>query len=104
MVTTSWPFDQLRNCVVIVAPEVFSRDEPILPVTHDVDDHGWQFAGLTDSGPEKARVMSLAEVVETDSPLFELCKLPVGWHARRRSVKGPWILEPLHDNDRVSRR
>jgi hypothetical protein len=97
MVNTSWPFDQPPTCAVFVTQEVFSGDEPILHVTHDADDHGWQFVGLTYSGPEKARVMSLAEVVPTDSSLFELSKLPVSWHPWRHAVKEPWIREPLDD-------
>jgi hypothetical protein len=97
MVNPLWPFDQPRNCAVIVTQEVFAGDEPILHVTQDADDHGWQFAGVTYSGAEKARVMSLAEVVQTDSSLFELSKLPVGWHAWRHAVKEPWIREPLDD-------
>ena len=98
MVNASWPFDQPRNCAVIVTQEVFSGDEPILHVTHGADDHGWQFAGLTYSGPEKAKVMSLAEVVQTDSSLLELSQLPIGWHAWRHAVEEPWIREPLDDS------
>jgi hypothetical protein len=96
--TDSWPFDQPRNCAVIVTGEVFARTEPILHVTHDSDDHGWQFAGLTYSGPEKAKVISLSEVVRMGSSLLELSKLPVGWHAWRHAEKEPWIREPLDDS------
>ena len=93
----AWPFDQPRNCAVIVTQEVFACTEPILHVTHDADDHGWQFAGLTYSGPEKARIISLLEVIRMDSSVLELSKLPVGWHAWRHAVKEPWIREPLDD-------
>jgi hypothetical protein len=98
MVNSSRPFDQPRNCAVIVTDEVFSGQEPILHVTHDADDHGWQFAGLTYSGPEKAKIMSLAEVVQTDSSLLKLSQLPIGWHAWRHAVEEPWIREPLDDS------
>jgi hypothetical protein len=42
--------------------------------------------------------MSLAEVVQTDSSLLELSKLPVGWHAWRHAVEEPWIREPLDES------
>jgi hypothetical protein len=96
--TDSWPFDQPRNCAVIVTREVFDRTEPILHVTYDSDDDGWQFAGVTYSGPEHAKVMALHEVVRMDSSLLELSKLPVGLHAWRHAVKEPWMREPLDDS------
>ncbi len=76
--TDPWPFDQSRSCAVFVTQAVFAGKEPILHVTHDSDDHGWQFAGPTYNVPENARVLALAEVVRTDSSLLELSKLPVG--------------------------
>ncbi|MGH8094386.1 MAG: hypothetical protein ACREIF_13095 [Chthoniobacterales bacterium] len=96
--STAWPFDQPRDCAVIVTGEMFFGDEPVLHVTHDADDHGRQFAGLTYSGPEKAKIISLAEIGQTDSSLLELSKLPVGWHAWRYAVEEPWIREPLDDS------
>jgi len=38
-----WPFDQLPNCAVITLRRIVFGSAPILHVTHDRDDHGWQF-------------------------------------------------------------
>ena len=63
MSTDSWPFDQPRNCAVFVTREVMDREEPILLVTHDTDDHGWQFIGSTDGTPENARIIAFWVIV-----------------------------------------
>ena len=93
-----WPFDQPRNCAVFTTREVLEGDEPILHVTHDADDHGWQFIGLSAGSTENARTISLLEAVRMDSSVLELSKLPVGWHAWRHGEKEPWIREPLDDS------
>ncbi len=50
--TDPWPFDQPRNCASFVTREVMDRDEPnSVLVTHDSDDHGWQFIGSSDGMP-----------------------------------------------------
>ena len=43
-----WPFDQRPDCAVISLREIVFESAPILHVTHDSDDHGWQFLGLED--------------------------------------------------------
>jgi hypothetical protein len=93
----SWPFDQPRDCAVLVTREVLERTEPILRVTHDSDDHGWQFIGSSDGTPENGRVVALHEAVELDPSILQLADLPVGRHAVRDSVKGPWKREAIDD-------
>jgi hypothetical protein len=67
-----WPFDQPRNCAVFTAREVLEREEPILRVTHDTDDHGWQFLG-SDARTEDAKIISLEEAVELDPSVLQVC-------------------------------
>ena len=103
--TDYWPFDQPRNCAVITIRGILDGTEPILHVTHDEDDHGWQFLGLRDADPNEAKVMSLAEVVASDSSILQLADLPPGWHAWRRSIADAWTRElnphdTSTDNDR----
>jgi hypothetical protein len=75
---------------------VLERGEPILHVTHDTDDHGWQF--LTgDARAEDAKIILLEEAVELDPSVLQLADLPVGWHAWRTSVEEPWIREIIPD-------
>jgi hypothetical protein len=89
--TDPWPFDQPRNCASFVTREVMDREEPILLVTHDSDDHGWQFIGSSDGTPENARIIALHEAVALDPSVVELADLPPGWHAQRDAVGEPWI-------------
>jgi hypothetical protein len=88
--TDPWPFDQPRNCATFVTREVMDREEPILLVSHDADDHGWQFIGSTDGMPENARIIALHEAVALDPSVAELADLPPGWQAQRDAAGQPW--------------
>jgi hypothetical protein len=89
-----WPFDQARNCAVFTTRLVVERREPILHVTHDADDHGWQFIGSSDCTRENHMIIAFHEAVELDPSVLEVADLPVGWHAVRESPKHPWIRGP----------
>jgi hypothetical protein len=90
----AWPFDQPRNCAVITLRQIVFDKQPILHVTHDSDDHGWQFLGLEDAKVEDGAVVCFDEITKMDSSLLQLADLPPGWHAFRRSVQDAWIREP----------
>ena len=92
--TDYWPFDQPRNCAVITIRGILDGTEPVLHVTHDEDDHSWQFLSLRAADPNEAKVMSLAEVVAMDSSILQLADLPPGWHAWRSSITDDWTREP----------
>ena len=99
MVTAdSWPFDQPRDCAVFVTREVLDRAEPILLVTHDSDDCGWQFIGSSRGTVESGRIIGLGEAVQLDPSVLQLADLPVGWHAFRESVRSPWKREAVGDH------
>jgi hypothetical protein len=91
-----WPFDRPRNYSVFTTRQVLQRQEPILRVTHDTDDHSWQFLGR-DAGAEDGKIISLEEAVELDPSVLQVADLPVGWHAWRSSVEEPWIREIIPD-------
>jgi hypothetical protein len=93
---SSWPFDQPRNCAVFTTRQVMEREEPILHVTHDPDDHGWQFHS-SNARLEEAKIITLEEAVALDPSVLQLADLPVGWHAWRQSAEDPWIREPYPD-------
>jgi len=86
----SWPFDQPKNCAAITMRQVLARTEPILLVSHDADDHGWQFIGSTDANVGDGRVVSLAEIMQLDPTVLEIADLPPGWQAVRTKIGGPW--------------
>ena len=103
--TDSWPFDQPRNCAAITIRGILDGTEPILHVTHDEHDCGWQFLSLRDACPDEAKLLCLEEVVAMDSTILQLADLPPGWHAWRRTIADAWICEPnpqhtSTDNDR----
>jgi hypothetical protein len=85
-----WPFDQPRNCATLTMRQVLDGTEPILLVSHDADDHGWQFIGTSDGCFEDARVVSLEEMVQLDPTVLEVADLLPGWQAIRVSVGGAW--------------
>jgi hypothetical protein len=91
-----WPFDQPRDCAVFTTRQVLEREESILRVTHDNDDHGWQFLG-SDVRADDAKIISLEEAVELDPSVLQVADLPVGWRAWRASVEEPWIREIIPD-------
>jgi hypothetical protein len=85
-----WPFDQARNCAVITLKRIIAGNRPILRVTHDLEDHGWQFLDGDDVEESDAAVVGLAEIVALDPSLLEVADLPPGWCAWRSSPTAPW--------------
>jgi hypothetical protein len=92
-----WPFDQPRNAACITLRSIIFGNAPILHVTHDEDDHGWQFLGLEDAQESDACVVAFQKIVAKDSSILELADLPPGWHAWRRSPTSAWQRTPNTD-------
>ena len=87
----NWPFDQPRNCAVFTLRQIVFDGEPILSVSHDEDDHGWQFLGLDDAVEADAAVVSLSEIIGLDPTVLEVADLPPGFRAWRRAVGDQWV-------------
>src|SRR5215831_16228001 len=85
------PFDQPRNCATITMSQVLDGSEPILLVSHEADDHAWQFIGSTDANVPDGRVVCLEEIIHLDPTVLEVADLPPGWQAIRHCVGGPWL-------------
>jgi hypothetical protein len=94
----TWPFDQPRNCATITMRQVLDGSEPILLVSHDADDHAWQFIGTTDASVPDGRVVCLEEMVRLDPTVLEVADLPPGWQAIRDKAGGHWSRR-LHPPD-----
>ncbi len=88
-----WPFDQPPNCAVISLKQIVEEGQPILHVTHDEDDHGWQFLTFDDVNEGDGKVVLFKNIVKLDDSLIELADMPPGWHAYRRSINDEWIIE-----------
>ena len=85
-----WPFDQPRNCATITTRQILDGLEPIVLVSHDEDDHGWQFLGESGAVMADARVVTLEAIVELDPTVLGVADLEPGWQASRTSVGRPW--------------
>jgi hypothetical protein len=94
MASLDWPFDQQPNCAVISLCSIVFRGAPILHVTHDADDHGWQFLGAERATMKEATVIALQEVVDLDPTVLEIADIPPGWHAWRASAASSWSRGP----------
>jgi hypothetical protein len=88
--TEDWPFDQPPNCAVITLKAIVAGEMPILFVSHDERDHGWQFLSGDPVSKEDASVVALREIVELDPSILKLADLPAGWVATRRSAYAGW--------------
>jgi hypothetical protein len=100
MMEATWKFDQPPNCAVFTIRDVLYRAEPVLHVTHDEDDHGWQFLCANAPRESDARIVALEKMLNLDPTLHELADLPVGWHAWRRYVGDQWSRGQNRHNDR----
>lgn len=89
----AWPFPQPRECAVLTTAGIL-RQRPILYVTRDTADGGWQFLEGTCAPLAAARVVALGHLVDQDPSLGELADLPPGWGAWRRAVGEPWHQVP----------
>ena len=89
-----WPFDQPPNCAVITLRSIVFGGAPICHVTHDLEDHGWQFLGAADADMNDAAVVALSEIFNRDPSLLEIADLPPGWHAWRDTINSKWHRAP----------
>lgn len=90
---TALAFDEDPRLGVVTTAAVLAG-APILMVSHDEDDGGWQFLCGTTNASEDGRIVHLEEIVATDSTVTEVADLPLGWIAYRTAVGGEWKREP----------
>ncbi len=87
----TWNFAQPRNLAVITVARVVAGDSPVLHVSHDQDDGGWQFLDGSAFAEIDARVVGLGRMVDNDPTLAELADLPEGFVATRDCAGGKWL-------------
>ena len=91
-----WPFDQTPNTAAITVRAVL-EGAPILRVSHDADDEGWQFLDGQPVRDENGRVIGMRTALQLDPSLRSIADLPVGWIAWRSSPSDVWVREPHPD-------
>lgn len=85
-----WSFDQAPDCAALTLCSIVLYGAPILCVSHDAEDHGWQFLGLDAPDEADAAFVSLEQVVKLDPSVLEIADLPPGSSAWRESRSAPW--------------
>jgi hypothetical protein len=88
-----WPFDQAPDAIAITLQSILDG-APILYVSHDEDDHSWQFLDGTEPRVEDGRVICMADALALDETVHEIADLPPGWIAWRRDARSPWRRGP----------
>jgi hypothetical protein len=71
--------------------QILDGSEPILLVSHDADDHGWQFIGTSDASVADGKLVCLEEIVRLDPTVLEVADLPPGWQAVRERLGDAWM-------------
>lgn len=66
-------------------------------VSHDEDDHGWQFLDNDTIEPEQAALVCLSHVLEIDPTVVEVADLEPGWIATRLKIGDPWVREKYEE-------
>ena len=88
--TDEWPFEDPPNVAVFTTRQVINKAQPILYVSHDEEDGGWQFHMGKEVSEQDARVVSLKSIVNLDPSVTQLANLPYGWIAIRGNLAEPW--------------
>lgn len=83
-----WKFDDGPDTPCIFSHFVL-EGSPVTLVSHDYDGN-WQFHGDEPSDITRAEIFCLSCALELDALIEELCDLPYGWAAERKSQKHKW--------------
>ena len=87
-----WPFAAPKNLAVITTRSIVVEGKPILIVSRDEDDDGWQFLDGSTPDEANAMVVSLYSMVQLDPSILPLFDLLPGWQAWREDANAVWQL------------
>ncbi len=88
-----WPWDQDPDCGVFTCRSIIERGRPILFVSHDSDDHGWQFLDGGDADLEDAMLVCLSHIAQLDPSVVQLASMAPGYIAWRETADAPWVID-----------
>lgn len=86
-----YQFEQPENTACFSCRHVIKKGAPILYVTHDADDGGWQFLCGGDHTEDDAMIVGMGEVVKMDPSVNELHEMTEGVGATREKLGGTWM-------------
>jgi hypothetical protein len=96
--SADWPFDDPEDRAVFSFRRIVREGSPVLLVTHDEGEGGWQFLDGGDvATQEEAALVGLGEITRIDPSLLQLSDLPPGWIAWRDGPGEPWKRAPADD-------
>ena len=79
-------FTDPPNAAALMCQHVLKVELPILFVSHDADDGGWQFLCNTrEHGADDLAIVALHRATDLDATLSEVGDLPLGFVATRLS-------------------
>ena len=90
-----WPFADPPDVATFTVRQIIDGTRPILLVSHDADDGGWQFLTGEALSMDDALLVALKEIVLRDPSVLLLADLPTGWQASRRDAEAQWVRELL---------
>jgi len=82
----NWRFADPENAAVITLKQIVNEGGPILHVTHDSDDGGWQFLGWDDAKEEDVKIVALRTIVRLD-PGVQLITKPFSYAALAAKIR-----------------
>ena len=81
------------NLAVISCSHVIRSCEPILLISHDLDDGGWQFlCGNREHEKDEAMIVVLEEIVAVEPTILDMADLKLGYIAQRLSKGERWVI------------
>jgi len=80
-----------KNLGVFICSHVYMNTRPILFVVHDEGD--WQCLCGESDHDNDGHVVGMGHLIDRDPSLSELCDLPDGWEAERKSPQENWRIK-----------
>ena len=89
---SEYKFKEAKNTACISCKHIVDDNDPILYVSHDADDGGWQFLCGRDSHLEEdAKVIGLEEITVIDPQINYIADMPLGVLGERENPKEKWV-------------
>lgn len=88
-----FPFDDAPNTAVITCCHVLEQKQPILHVSHDMEDGMWQFLCGSSHDTSEGRIVSLHGICVQDPSVVRLANMPCGYTADRNGIADEWHIQ-----------
>ena len=89
----NFPFDDAPDTATITCCHITDGHDPILHVSHDVDDGMWQFLCGRSHDTSEGRIVSLREIYIQDPSVAQLAGMPCGYTADRQDRNAAWDIQ-----------